>query len=52
MQRTTNAVQTSTPRPQQSAVPPAGPQPIDPSMFKFIAGGLPRDGGWADTQAQ
>jgi len=24
-----------------------GPEVIDPSMFRFIGGGLPKDGGWA-----
>lgn len=52
MQRTTHAVPTSTNPPSQPAAPAPGPQLIDPSMFKFIGGGLPRVGGWsADTTA-
>ena len=47
MQRTPNAVKTQTTQPDQPAVPSAGPQVIDPSMFKFIGGGLPKDGGWS-----
>ena len=47
MQRTPNAVKTQAPPPDQPAVPPVGPQVIDPSLYKFIAGGLPREGGWA-----
>jgi hypothetical protein len=52
MQRTPNAAETQNTLPKQQAVPPVGPQVIDPSMFKFVSGGLPRDGGWAIVAAE
>lgn len=47
MQRTPNLSETQDTPSTQQAVLPVGPQVLDPSMFKFVSGGLPRDGGWA-----